>query len=805
LVDSAGRKEGGDKVTHRIRRVAVLGAGTMGAAIAAHCANAGLEVDLLDIAPDEPDADKNDVVKAGFERMRKARPAALMSEAVAERITLGTFEEDFDRVGQADWILEAIIEKLEPKRQLMRRVEAVAKEEAIISSNTSGIPLHRISEGRSQGFRRRFLGTHFFNPPRYLKLLEIIPTEDTNPEVAEYVRNFGERVLGKGGVIAKDTPNFIGNRLGSFTGMQSARYAFENGYRIEEVDAITGPLIGHPKTATFRLNDQVGLDIAVGVAENLYEAVPEDESREELKPHPKLKEMLEKNLLGNKTEGGFYKRDKRDGKTVFDVLDLESFEHHPAENPEIPIAEEAWKKGDLGARLRFLVDRADEDRHARFIRDTLLPYLAYASRRVPDISDTLEDVDHAMEWGFVYQTGPFRTWDLLGVQETVERMESLHIEVAPWVKEMLDGGDVSFYKKEGGRELVYSPAEKGYEPVREDPMVISLDRLREESKELTRNDSASLLDLGDGVLCLEFHSRGNSIDQAAVEVGYRALEALEREDVIGLVIGNEGRSFCAGANIGEIVHAAQNGMLDDVGKRVDAFQNLLMGLRFAPKPVVAAPRGQTLGGGLEICLHSDRIVAAGETYMGLVEAGVGLVPAGGGTKELVRRLVSRPLSISPDATPLPFVQKAFETIAMAKTSSSALEAREMGFFDEDDRVVMNADHLLSAAKREVRNLAGGYVPPERSKNIYAAGKTARAALEVAVKTMQWGRYASSYDGVIAGHVARVLTGGDLSLPQWVPEEHLLKLEKEAFLDLLKNEKTHERIKHMLETGKPLRN
>jgi 3-hydroxyacyl-CoA dehydrogenase len=790
-------------MTHRIRRVAVLGAGTMGAAIAAHCANAGLEVDLLDIAPD--DGDKNDIVEAGFERMRKARPAALMSEAVAGRISLGNFDDDFDRVAEADWILEAIIERLEPKREIMERVEGVAGDGAIISSNTSGIPLHEIAEGRSEGFRRRFLGTHFFNPPRYLKLLEIIPTEDTDPEVVGFVRTFGERVLGKGGVIAKDTPNFIGNRLGSFAGMQSASYAFENGYGIEEVDAITGPLIGHPRTATFRLNDQVGLDIAVGVAENLYEAAPEDESREEFKPHPRLKEMLEKNLLGNKTGAGFYKRTRRASKTVFDVLDLETFEHHPPENPQIPIAEEAWKQGDLGSRLRFLVEKADEDRHARFVRDTLFPYLAYASRRVPEISDTLEDVDHAMEWGFVHQTGPFRTWDLLGVRETVEKMGAMDIEVAPWVNEMLDGGDESFYKKEGSRELVYSPVEKEYEPVREDPMVISLDRLREEDREISRNDSASLLDLGDGVLCLEFHSRGNSIDGAIIEMGYRALEALERDDVVGLVIGNEGRNFCVGANIGEIVHAAQNGMLDEVGKRVNRFQNLLMGLRFAPKPIVAAPHGQTLGGGLEICLHADRIVAAGETYMGLVEAGVGLIPAGGGTKELARRLVSPPMHTAPNTPPLPFLQKAFETIAMAKTSSSALEAKEMGLLDEDDRVVMNADHLLSAARREVEDLADGYAPPEHGKNVYAAGKTARAALEVAIKTVQWGRYASEYDGVIAGHVARVLTGGELSLPQWVPEEYLLTLEKEAFLDLARNEKTHERIGHMLETGKPLRN
>jgi 3-hydroxyacyl-CoA dehydrogenase len=790
-------------MSHGIRKVAVLGAGTMGASIAAHCANAGLEVDLLDIAPD--DDDKNAVVEAGFDRMQNARPAALMAENVADRIRTGNFDEHFHRVGEADWIVEAIIEKLEPKRELMQRVEDTAKEGAIISTNTSGIPLHSISEGRSEEFEKRFVGTHFFNPPRYLKLMEIIPTDDTAPEIVETIRNFGERVLGKGGVIAKDTPNFIGNRIGTFAGMQAARYAFDNGYGIEEIDAITGPLIGHPKTATFRLNDQVGLDIAIGVAENLYEAVPEDESREDLKPPEKLEEMQQKDLLGNKSGAGFYKRDKREGKTVFDVLDLETFEHHPAENPEIPIVGEAQQQGDLAGRLQFLIEKADEDKHARYIRDTLLPYMAYASRRVPEISDTLEDVDHAMEWGFAHQTGPFRTWDLLGVRETVDNMQSMDIEVAPWVEEMLQAGNETFYKTENGTELQFSPVSKEYEPVREDPMYVSLGRLRDEGKELASNDSASLLDLGDGVLCLEFHAKGNSIDAGTVQMGNRALEALERDDVVGLVIGNEGRNFSVGANLGEMAHAVQNGDLEGIGESVGALQNLLMAFRFAPKPVVSAPHGQTLGGGLEVCLHSDRIVAAGETYMGLVEVGVGLIPAGGGTKEMARRLVSPPLHTAPDTPPLPFLQKAFEQIALAKTATSAIEAREMAFLTENDRIVMNADHLLSAAKREVQDLADGYTPPEHSNNVYASGRTARAALEMGVKTMQWGHYASDYDGVIAGHVARILTGGNLSLPQWVPEEYLLKLEKQSFLELLKNEKTHERIEALLKTGKPKRN
>ncbi|MDQ4063368.1 MAG: enoyl-CoA hydratase/isomerase family protein, partial [Actinomycetota bacterium] len=404
-----------------------------------------------------------------------------------------------------------------------------------------------------------------------------------------------------------------------------------------------------------------------------------------------------------------------------------------------------------------------------------------------------------------HEAGPFRMWDLLGVKETVEQMDSLGIEVAPWVREMLEGGNESFYKKDGTSELQFSPVKGEYEPVREDPMQLSLDTLREEDKEISRNDSASILDLGDGVLCLEIHSRGNSIDTSVVEMGNEALRRLEEEDEwLGLVIGNEGRNFCVGANIGEMAEEAQNGDLDSIGEAVDALQGLLMGFRFASKPVVAAPHGQTLGGGAEICLHADRICAAGETYMGLVETGVGLIPAGGGVKELLRRLVSPAMHTR--APSLPYVQEAFEKIAMAKVSGSGLEAREMGFLKEEDRVVMNADHLINTAKREALELADGYTPPTRDDSIYAAGTITRGALEVGViRPMVWGGYASEYDGVISSHLARVLTGGDLSMAQWVPEEHILKLEKEAFLELLKNEKTHERISAMLETGKPLRN
>ena len=780
-------------MTNDIRRVAVLGAGTMGAAIAAHAANAGLAVDLLDQSPE--------VVQAGFERMLAARPAALASRRLADRIRLGSFEDDLDRLGRADWVVEAIVERLEPKQELLARVEKAVGPEAVVSSNTSGIPLARVAGGCSQDLRRRFLGTHFFNPPRYLKLVELIPTADTDPEVLEGMRAFVERVLGKGAVVAKDTPNFIANRLGSFAGMHDVRYALDNGYSIEEVDALTGPLVGRPTTATFRLFDQVGLDVMVGVANNLHELAPTDELGELLPAPEPLRRMVAAGRLGNKTGGGFYRRAVRDGQTVFDVLDLDSLEYRPAAKPDLPIVAAARERDDLGSRLRFLVEAADKDRGARYLRDTLLPSLAYAARRVPEIADSLVEVDRAVEWGFGHQLGPFRTWDALGVADGVARMEALGIEVAGWVTEMLAAGHQAFYRD--GR--VYSPLTRDYQPVPDDPGVIDLERLKAEGREVAGNASASLVDLGDGVLCFELHSPASAIDASVVELGARALQELEGGGWAGMVIANQARNFCVGANLGEVGMAAYQGAYDQVGEAVKALQEVLMGLRYAPRPVVAAPHGQTLGGGAEIVLHADRVVAALETYIGLVEVGVGVIPAGGGCKELLRRVVSPAMLAAPDAPVLPFVQRVFETIGLAKVATSAIEARELGFLEEHDVVVLNPEHLLAAAKREVLDLADTYQPPMREASVYAAGLPALAALEMGVQTLQWAGQASEHDGVIARHLARVLCGGELSLAQWVTEQHLLDLELEAFLALLHEPKTMERIQALLMTGKPLRN
>ena len=781
-------------MTHDIRSVAVLGAGTMGAAIAAHAANAGLAVDLLDL--------DQEATQGGFERMLAARPAALASPRLAERIRLGTFEEDLDRVGDADWVVEAIVERLEPKQELLARVEKLVDPDAVVTSNTSGLPLASLAEGRSEAFRRRFLGTHFFNPPRYLKLVELIPTADTDPEVLERMRAFVERVLGKGAVVAKDTPNFIANRLGSFAGMHDVRYTLEHGYSIEEVDALTGPLAGRPRTATFRLFDQVGLDVMVGVAANLHELAPADESRDVLPAPEPLQRMLDARLLGNKTGGGFYRRGRRDGQTVFDVLDLDSLEYRPAARPDLPIVAAARDHDDLGARLRFLLDKAEEDRGARYLRDTLLPSLAYAARRVPEIADSLVEVDHAVEWGFGYELGPFRAWDAIGVAGGVARMEALGIEVPAWVKEMLAAGHQSFYRD----GQVYSPLVGAYQPVPADPEVIDLDRLKAEGAEVAGNGSASLVDLGDGVLCLELHAPASAIDAAVVELGARAAKELEGGDWNGLVIASQARNFCVGANLGEVGMAAYQGLYDQVGEAAKGLQDTLMSLRYAPRPVVAAPHGQTLGGGAEIVLAADRVVAALETYIGLVEVGVGIVPAGGGCKELLRRVVSPAMRAAPDAPPLPFVQRVFETIGLAKVATSAVEARELGFLEEHDVIVLDADHQLAAARREVLDLADAYQPPAREDaTVYAAGRPVLAARELAVQTLQWAGQAGPHDGVVARQLARVLCGGELSLGQWVPEQHILDLEREAFLALLREPKTMERIQAFLTTGKVVRN
>ena len=807
----------------RINHATVIGAGTMGAAIAGHLANAGVSVHLLDIVPteltpeeeakgltlDDPEV-RNRIVRAGFERMIKAKPRNLFTDDVAERITLGNIEDDLESaVKQSDWVIEVIIERPKPKQALMERLEAIVPPDAVISTNTSGIPIHIIAQGRSPEFKRRFLGTHFFNPPRYLHLLEIIPTPETDPAIVARMRDFAERRLGKGVVIAKDTPNFIANRMISFIQSDLMKFAIENGYTVEEVDRLTGPLIGRPKTGTFRLNDIVGIDVMAMVSENLYQLIPQDEDREILRDEQVTKVMqtlIQANLLGNKTGQGFYKRVEEGGKKAFWGLDLQAavegeIEYLPPEKPRWAIVDEV-REMPLEERLRRLVESDDEA--GELIWHTFSHTFAYASKRIPEIADRIVDIDNAMKWGFAWELGIFETWDVLGVAETLDRMEGEGLTVAPWVHEMLEAGHESFYRYENGQRMAYSPLSKRYEPAIASERVIVIKDLKKTRGVLAENDSASLLDLGDGVLLLEFHTKMNALDEGIFQMGSLALEKLHG-GATGLVISNQGQNFSAGANLFLIGMLAQSGQWDELDRAIRTLQGLLMGFRQAPAPVVVAPFQLTLGGGAEVSMHGDRILAHAETYMGLVEVGVGLIPAGGGCKEMVRRNVS-PHMHAENVNPSPYLQQIFETIGFAKVSTSGPEARQLGFLGDCDQVVMNYDHLIYEAKQEVLALDdAGYAPPKVTKNVYAAGADQLANMRVGIYGLREAGYISEYDAHLADKLAWVLCGGDLSAPAWMDEQYFLDLEREAFKSLCGEEKTQERIWHMLQTGKPLRN
>ncbi len=803
-------------MTYRINRAVVIGSGTMGGGIAAHLANAGIHALLLDIAPTtltpeeekkglklESRAVRNRIVQTGWDRVVKSSPPALMTKAAASLVSLGNLEDDFAAVSEADWIIEVIIEKLEPKQQLMERIEAARKPGSIVSTNTSGIPVSQIAAGRSAEFKQHFLGTHFFNPPRYMKLLELIPTGDTSPEVVQFVRTFAEERLGKGVVIAKDTPNFIANRIGTMGGAAAMKYVVEQGYSIEEVDALTGSLIGNPKSGTFRLGDIVGIDVMVNVAHNLYSAVPDDESREYLLAPAPVQGLIERGFLGQKSGTGFYKTVKgAGGQKEFWVLDWETGEHRAPREVDLPIIRLAKKQGDLPARLKFLVNQG-EDRGGKLIADTLLPMLAYAARRVPEISDHLYDVDNALRWGFAKDLGPFQMWDAIGVAEGVKLMQDRDLQVADWVHAMLAAGNPTFYRKNDGAEQVFSPVTLDYETVPQSQWAIDLDELRASGKEVARNDSASLIDLGDGVLGFEFHSKMNALDSDINAMGMQAMDLLKDAKWVGMVVGNQGGDFCIGANIFMIMLAAQSEQYDQIDDLVRQGHQLMMAMRYSPKPVVTAPFGRVLGGGAEVTMHGGRVCAAAETYIGLVEVGVGLIPGAGGVKEFVRRVIT-PAMKAPDADPTPYLQRVFEQIGMAKVGGSAFEAREHGFLGEADRIVMNADDLLGRAKQFVIDLAeSDYTPPLKEK-LYAAGRDGLAAMRVGVWMMQQGGFITEYDAAIGNKLAYVIAGGDLSGPQWVDEEYFLDREREAFLELVREPKTMERIVYMLQNNKPLR-
>ncbi|HEX9925188.1 MAG TPA: 3-hydroxyacyl-CoA dehydrogenase/enoyl-CoA hydratase family protein [Anaerolineae bacterium] len=808
---------------HSINRVAVIGTGTMGAAIAAHVANAGLPVLLLDIAPDKltpqeeaqgltlaSPAVRNRIVRAGFERARKARPAAFMSQAAEGLVTLGNTVDDFEKLAEVDWIVEAIIEKLAPKQALLARIETVRQPGSIVTSNTSGLPIASLAEGGSDEFKRHFFGAHFFNPPRYLKLLEIIPTAETDPALVQAMATFAENGLGKGPVFCNDTPNFIGNRLFSLGNTFAIDYALENGYTVEEVDALTGPLLGRPKTATFRLLDLVGIDVAAFVAQNLHELIPHDSYRDVLRApgvETVLGELLKRGWLGNKSGQGFYKQGRdAEGKRVFTILNPNTFEYDLPQKPRFEAVGAVRKIDDLGERLRALLDeRWRDDRAAQYVWAVLSFELAYAAACAQEIAHDLKSIDEAVRWGFAFEAGPFQLWDKLDVAATAARMEALGREIAPWVKEMLAAGGDSFYRVENGRVTgYYDWHSQQYKDMPANPRHIKIDNLRSAGRERHQNDSASIHDLGEGVLLLEFHAKMNAIDDEMVKMMAQAQAMLADDDYVGLVIGNEGENFCVGANLFVVAVAAQQSMFDQIERTGRAFQEVLHSFRYSPKPVVVAVHNRALGGGAEIVLGASRVVAHAESTIGLVEPGVGLVPAGGGAAALVRRIISGGMRVQ-HADPLPLAQQVFETIGLAKVGSSAAENRELGFLGPNDRIVMNRDHLLHEAKQEVLSMvAAGYVPPPPAQ-LYAGGRDLYAALKMGVWLMQQGGFITEHEALIGDKLAFIIAGGDLSAPQWVDEQYFLDLEGQAFMELVATEKTQARMWHMLQEGKPLRN
>jgi len=807
-------------MNYRVNHAVVIGAGTMGAAIAAHLANAGVQVTLLDIIPREltpveerqgltleDHVVRNRIVNQGLQMALKSRPASFFVPDLASLVQVGNLEDDFGIVGEADWVIEAIIENLEIKQKLMGRIDEIRQPHTIVSTNTSGIPVASIAEGLSEGFREHFLGTHFFNPPRYLKLLEIIPTAVTSPDVVEFICHFGEYRLGKGIVPAKDTPNFIGNRIFAGWVAYQMDYILEHGYSVPEVDAITGQVIGHPKTATFRLFDLIGMDVWAHVSKNLAPAIPDDELAlrymESERVINLLTTMVENEWLGNKTKQGFYKLVIVEGKKVFWPLNLQTMEYEEPTKPRFDSIGKVKDESDLGNRLAGLIEA--EDKAGQMVKAFTYQSLAYASERIPEISDTPKPIDDAMRWGFGHEAGPFEIWDMLGVAETAEGMKAFGFSPAPWVQAMLSSGKSTFYQYEDGTIIgAYNPQKGSYEPVSRPPGLIVLKELKAVGKEVSKNLGASLIDLGDGVACVEFHTKMNTFDEDVLNIIDEGLDRTEAGEFDGLVIGNQADNFSAGVNIFVAVMAAQNEMWDEIEAMVTRGQNMLMRMRYFPKPVVVAPAGLALGGGSEMPMNCSRVVAAAELYIGLTEFGLGLLPAWGGSKEMMRRILNPPMRTQ-NAEVLPFLQRIFEQIGFAKVATSAVEARQFGILSETDRIVMNRDMLIAEAKREVLHLVNtGYHSPSPEK-IYAAGRDAYAALKVAVHMLREGEYISDHDRLVAQKIGGVLTGGELSKPTWVDEQYILDLEREAFLSLIGTKKSQERLWHTLQTGKILRN
>ena len=753
-----------------INKAAVLGAGTMGAAIAAHLANAGIPTLLLDIPTPELSSEeaarglsldspavRNRVVNSLFEASKKLKPAAYMLADNAKLITTGNFADDIEKLRDRDLIIEAVVENLDIKHKIFAEVEKHRKAGAIIASNTSGIPIESIAEPFSEDFKRHFLGIHFFNPPRYMKLVEIIPGKQTSGEVSCSIAGFLDQRLGKGVVPAKDRPNFIANRIGTFGMMATVHEMIAMGFTPTEVDQMTGKAIGHASSATFRTSDLVGLDVLAHVNKNLYPAIPEDDDREMFLVPDLIEKMLASRLLGDKTGGGFYKKTKTpDGKTEILELDLDTLEYKPQQKTKFPSLEAAKQIDDIAKRINLLV--WGDDNVAEFLWKTMSRTFRYAAKRIPEIADTIVEIDNAIKWGFGWEIGVFESWDAVGLERSVERMRAEGQAIPANIEKMVAAGAASFYKDEAGARSFFDLTSGEYKPVPERPGVLVLKSVKERSEVIRTNPGASLINIGDGVACLEFHSKMNSLGGDTVQMLNFAIDEVEK-NFRGLVIGNQGQNFSVGANLMLLLLAAQEEEWDDINLMVNALQQAIMRIRYSARPVVTAPFGLTLGGGCEISMHGDRVRAAAETYMGQVEVGVGLIPAGCGTKELTMRAMDAAAK-APDADPLAFLKKTFELIGMGKVATSAQEAKSFGLLRECDSISMNGDRLIADAKQQVIELdLLGYVRPVPREDILVLGDSAQAAMKLALHMMKRGGYISDHDELIGKRLARVMSGG----------------------------------------------
>jgi 3-hydroxyacyl-CoA dehydrogenase len=804
----------------RIEKAVVLGAGTMGSRIAAHLANTGLPCVLLDIVPpnlppDAPIAERNKIVRAGWEAAKKSKPAAFFTAALADKITLANFEDDLARCAEADWIIEVVAENLEIKRKLLTRLAQYRKPGAIVTTNTSGLPVHLIAEGMSDEFQQHWAGTHFFNPPRYMKLVEVIPGPKTVPDVLETISDFCDRRLGKGVVIAKDTPNFIANRIGTYSMLNALRLMCTLGMSIEEVDACTGPAVGWPKSATFRTADLVGLDVLAHVVKNIYETAPNDESREMYKVPAFVEEMAKRGWLGDKTGQGFYKKVRGEGEKEILTLDVNTMEYRPRQKARFASLEMGKAIEDTRERLRALVapvfDGQKADKAQQFMWGGLSEMCLYAARRVPEISDNVADIDRAMRWGFAWELGPFEMMDAVGVKAFAAQIQKEGRALPPIIERVVASGRKGFYESEEGGVTVFDLTSGSAKKVEEPKGIIILKSQKDAGCEVERNSGASLIDLGDGIVCCEFHAKMNAIGADLIAMMQKGLKRLE-SDFDAMVIANQATNFSVGANIMLVLVAAQEQEWDELHMMVKQFQNTNLAIKYALKPVVSAPQGMALGGGCEVPLHSARIQAAAEAYIGLVETGVGLIPGGGGTKEMLIRANEHAAS-DEDLDLFHALKPVFETIAMAKVGTSAEESRDFGFLRREDGVTMNRDRLVADAKEAALALVrGGYKPAAatwqegaQTTQIKVLGEQFLAAAKVAIHMMVRGGYASEYDAHVGRKLANILAGGALTAPQMVSEQYVLDLEREAFVSLCGEKKTQERIAHTLKTGKPLRN